>query len=509
MKRKASKKYPVFTYAFYLILVGILVTGVTFSRYSITQSGDVSTGVAAFDCSYTIEDFSSLNFNNSDYWLTAGNDGSGDQIAAGTAHTVRVTMKNSNNGKTSDTKVQAHLRVYMSSQLADNLAIQISTEQKAGTQNTYTPQIPLGELFYGTTGGTNDNGTPPALNAEYADYGSETELNSSSFYDYDAVGNDEAGKNEWDETLTVSGTLKNNGTNNGTLVVSGQSSGLQMTVTAQTRRVDYSVGFSRGVSSTPVYLDLQREETYYTFDITLPSMLYTGGTENKSTHVVYFTLTDGIDNTAYWYNTEPQYADGKWYITTDASTQTTQNVVPVYDANGKLVEDMDTLITSPSPGYYFDDGKDEVKITGYHFEQETTATYTDENKKEVQIRTTVRVKCEYAEGGTYVSLYHVAPLSETSAAHYVHPIKWSDDAGRDVLMKVVEYPEEGVEYPAGCMPFKDIKTGTCNNSAGGMKIDISKITIDPIDTAAPITLAVNRSYYFDITALFVQASETP
>ena len=480
MKRKASKKYPVFTYAFYLILVGILVTGVTFSRYSITQSGDVSTGVAAFDCSYTIEDFSSLNFNNSDYWLTAGNDGSGDQIAAGTAHTVRVTMKNSNNGKTSDTKVQAHLRVYMSSQLADNLAIQISTEQEAGTQNTYTPQIPLGELF------CDDNGA-------YKTYNTQTIITSTDFKDYDAVGNDEAGKNEWDEQLTVSGTLEKNGT----LVVSGQSSGLKMTVTAQTRKVDYSVGFSRGVSSTPVYLDLQRKETYYTFDITLPSMLYTGGTENKSTHVVYFTLTDGIDNTAYWYNTEPQYADGKWYITTDASTQTTQNVVPVYDANGKLVEDMDTLITSPSQGYYFDDGKDEVKITGYHFEQE--ATYTDDNG--AQISTTVRVKCEYAEGGKYnVSLYHVAPLSETSAAHYVHPIKWGDDDV--VLMK-------GVGYSADSMPFESIPTGTCINSAWGKQIDISKITIDPIDADAPITVAVNRSYYFDITALFVQASETP
>ena len=394
MKRKASKKYPVFTYAFYLILVGILVTGVTFSRYSITQSGDVSTGVAAFDCSYTIEDFSSLNFNNSDYWLTAGNDGSGGMIAAGTAHTVRVTMKNNNNGKTSGTDVQAHLRVYMSSQLADNLAIQISTENTAGTQNTYTPQIPLGELFYGTTGGTNDNGTPPALNAEYADYGSETELNSSSFYDYDAVGNDEAGKNEWDEQLIVSGTLKNNGT----LVVSGQKSGLQMTVTAQTRTVDYSVGFSRGVSSTPVYLDLRREETYYTFDITLPSMLYKGGTENGSTHVVYFTLTDGIDNTAYWYSTAPQQGTDGWYIT-DTSTQTPQNVVPVYydnndenDENDVLVKNMNTLITDPSTGYYFRYGTEKVKITGYHFEQE--ATYTDEEGT----RTTVRVKCEYAEG---------------------------------------------------------------------------------------------------------------
>ena len=474
MKRKASKKYPVFTYAFYLILVGILVTGVTFSRYSITQSGDVSTGVAAFDCSYTIEDFSSLNFNNSDYWLSAGNDGSGGMLAAGTAHTVRVTMKNSNNGKTSDTDVQAHLRVYMSSQLADNLAIQISTEQEAGTPSTYTPQIPLGELFY--------------ENDDYKTYDTQT-IKTSDFIDYDAVGNDEAGANEWDETLTVSGTLKNNGT----LVVSGQSSGLKMTVTAQTRTVDYSVGFSRGVSSTPVYLDLQRNETYYTFDITLPSMLYTGGTENKSTHVVYFTLTDGIDNTAYWYNTEPQPSADGWYITTDEATQ---NVVPVYDAKGNLVKDMNTLITSPSQGYYFDDGKDEVKITGYHFEQEATA---EDNG--AQISTTVRVKCEYAEVGKYynVSLYHVAPLSETSAAHYVHPIKWRGD---DVLM-------EGVVYSEGSMPFADIPMGTCNNSAGGMEIDISKITIDPIDTAAPITAAVNRSYYFDITALFVQASETP
>ena len=484
MKRKASKKYPVFTYAFYLILVGILVTGVTFSRYSITQSGDVSTGVAAFDCSYTIEDFSSLNFNNSDYWLTAGNDGSGGMIAAGTAHTVRVTMKNSNNGKTSGTDVQAHLRVYMSSQLADNLAIQISTENTAGTQNTYTPQIPLGELF------CDDNGA-------YKTYNTQTIITSTDFKDYDAVGNDEAGKNEWDEQLTVSGTLEKNGT----LVVSGQSSGLKMTVTAQTRKVDYSVGFSRGVSSTPVYLDLQRVETYYTFDITLPSMLYTGGTENGSTHVVYFTLTDEIDNTAYWYNTEPkQDAKGRWYITTDTSTGTTQNVVPVYDANGDLVEDMDTLIESPSQGYYFDDGKDKVTITGYHFEQE--ATYTDEEGT----RTTVRVKCEYAEGGgTYnVSLYHVAPLSER-AAHYVHPIKWGDDV---VLMEGVKYSQDGTPFE-NIGEGEDKGTGTCINSEGGKVINISKITIDPIDEDAPITVAVNRSYYFDITALFVQASETP
>ena len=460
------------------------MTGVTFSRYSITQSGDVSTGVAAFNCSYTIEDFSSLNFNNSDYWLTAGNDGSGGMIAAGTAHTVRVTMKNNNNGKTSGTDVQAHLRVYMSSQLADNLAIQISTEQEAGTQNTYTPQIPLGELF------CDDNGA-------YKTYNTQTIITSTDFKDYDAVGNDEAGKNEWDEQLTVSGTLEKNGT----LVVSGQSSGLKMTVTAQTRKVDYSVGFSRGVSSTPVYLDLQRVETYYTFDITLPSMLYTGGTENKSTHVVYFTLTDGIDNTAYWYNSNSklqQRDDGSWYIITDEAEQ---DVVPVYDAKNvydanddELVKDMKTLITSPSQSYYyFKDGDDEVKITGYHFEQE--ATYTNENGTH---STTVRVKCEYAEGGNYnVSLYHVAPLSETSAAHYVHPIEWS---GGDVL---------NVVYSKGSTPFKSIKTGTCNNSAGGIDIDISEITIDPINEAASITVAVNRSYYFDITALFVQASETP
>lgn len=487
MKRKASKKYPVFTYAFYLILVGILVTGVTFSRYSITQSGDVSTGVAAFDCSYTIEDFSSLNFNNSDYWLSAGNDGSGGMIAAGTAHTVRVTMKNSNNGKTSDTDVQAHLRVYMSSQLADKLAIQISTENTAGTQNTYTPQIPLGELFYDD-------------NDDYKTYNTQT-IETSTFKDYDAVGNDENGGNEWDETLTVSGTLEDNDT----LVVSGQKSGLQMTVTAQQRTVNYAVGFSRGVRSTPVYLDLQRDETYYTFDITLPSMLYKGGTENGSTHVVYFTLTDEIDNTAYWYNTAPKQDAKGWYITTDEDTETKQYVEPVYYANDQLVEDMDTLIKSPLQDYYyFKDGEDKVTITGYHFEQEATATYTDENKNEVQISTTVRVKCEYAEGDNYnVSLYHVAPLSETSAAHYVHPIKWRGDDGilDDVLM-------EDVEYSVG-MPFESIKTGTCNNSAGGMDIDISKITIDPIDEAAPITVAVNRSYYFDITALFVQASETP
>ena len=484
MKKSRIKKYPIFTYLCCLLLVSVLFTGVTFSRYALTTSGSAGAGAAAFGCSYEIEDFSSLNFDNSNYWVSAGSDGEGENyITSATPRTVRFTMRNyDGEGRVSGVDVRAHMRIYISAELADSLAVQISTGDQTSAGGAYTPQIPLGELFYGRSGGTNANGTP-ALNAAYADYGSGTALDSSSFYDYGA-------QTAADEQFTLTGGL---GTQSRTLTLSsadGGGSGLVMTVSAGEQTVEYSVGFRRGVSETPLYLDLRREQTFYTIDITLPAMCYAGGGRHESTHVAYFTLTDRVENSARWYDNITK-GDGGYTTSIDGVSEAIA-VTPVFAAGGTLVEDMAQLVTNPAQGYYFLQDGEEIYITGYHFEQTAPVSGGAEDQT-----TTVRIKCAYAEDeGKYnVSLYHVAPLSE-NAAYYVHPITWN--GGQDSL---------SCGYMSDSSPFASYGTGACSN---GGQIDVSGITMNALRIAgeeADITIAVNRSYYFDMYALFVQDSQ--
>lgn len=484
MKKSRIKKYPIFRYLCCLLLVSVLFTGVTFSRYSLALSGSAGTGVAALSCSYEIEDFSSLNFDNSNYWATVG---VGDNAAASaTPRTVRFVMRNSRGGKVSDVDVRAHMRLYISAELADKLAIQIATE---GEQTTYTPQIPLGELFYGRAGGTNANGTP-VLNSGYRDYGDGTPLDTAAFHDYGALA-------AADEVFTVSGGLGRDG---GALTLSGggEGCGLTMVVASGRETVDYSVGFRRGTSSAPLYLDLRREQVFYTVDITLPAMYYAAGTESVSRHVVYFTLTDRIENPARWYEDVVDNGDGTYSANIDDVFGVVR-VTPAFRggtvgddgvvSGGTLVTNLNDLITSPSQDYYFLQNGERIDITGYHFEQ--SAPYADGSGD-----TTVRVKCVYAaEGGYDISLYHVAPLSENTA-YYVHYVSWS---GGDVI--------KGFAYSEGAVstPFTDAGNGTCSNSEGGSVIDISGVSIDPL--GRDVSSAVSRSYYFKLYALFVQASD--
>ena len=486
MKKSRIKKYPIFTYLCCLLLVSVLFTGVTFSRYALTTSGSAGAGAAAFGCSYEIEDFSSLNFDNSNYWVSAGSEGEGESyITSATPRTVRFTMRNfDGEGRVSGVDVRAHMRIYISAELADSLAVQISTGVQTSAGGAYTPQIPLGELFYGRSGGTNANGTP-ALNAAYADYGSGTALNSSSFYDYGA-------QTAADEQFTVSGGL---GTQSRTLTLESSAeqggSGLVMTVSAGEQLVEYSVGFRRGVSETPLYLDLRREQTFYTIDITLPAMRYAGGGRHESTHVAYFTLTDRLENSARWYDNITKGNGG--YTTAIDGVGEAIAVTPVFAADGALVEDMARLVTDPAQGYYFLQNGDRIDITGYHFEQTAPVAGGAEGQT-----TTVRIKCAYAEeAGMYnVSLYHVAPLSE-NAAYYVHPITWN--GGQNSL---------SCGYMSDSSPFASYEDGgVCSN---GGQIDISGITMNALrieGKEADITIAVNRSYYFDMYALFVQDSQ--
>lgn len=478
MKKARTKKYPIFTYLCYLLVVSILFTGVTFSRYSITQSGGASSGVAAFNCSYSIDNFSSFNFNNANYWLSSG-------MAVGVSRTVRYTLKNyDENGVVSGVDVDGHLRLSLPAELADNFAIQIETSRVpdsfVGTYMQYTPQFVLKELLYEQTGGQETDDPNDDTFGGYKSYGngdgSDDGIETSSFTDYGALGSVPS------EHWTVTGGLNDNG---GTVTVSNSGgSGIQMSISKETRNISYSVGFKRSSSqhdiSSSLYLDLTKKEAYYLIDIFLPTMCLEGGKEDEGQYVVYFTLTNSIQQTISWNN-----ATNVYKVNNDGTMSETP------------LTNLDCLITAPpaSNEKYIIGSGGEITIDGYHFEQNTTQRENDQTVN----NTTVRVKCEYDyKGGYKISLYHVERIEEGDGL-YVHPLNINDTYSGTFTYSDIE---------GGKKIFKDL-TATCSK---GVTVEIASLTADPlyIDSATRATIeqAMSRSYNFGMTALFVQASQT-
>lgn len=456
MKAK-TKKYPILTYLCLLLVVSILFTGVTFSRYNMSVSGNLNSPVAQFNCTYEIEDISTTSFPNVNYWLESGS-------AISTARTVRFTLKNyTDDGVSgvdvSGVDVNGKMRIYIPAEIADNLAVQISEISTDGLTSEYTPEIVLGELIYGTD--VNNNKI-------YQSYNNST-VYTGNFKDY-YDSKDEDGQYAVDETLSVNGSLApndNNAQRQLTAVSTTQGgSGLNITITANSVLTQYSVGFHRGKNETDfspqLFLDLEKEVDFYTIDFTLPSMSFSAGVKAQKNYVLFMTLTQSIKGNEI---------EKEWSA------------------------DYNKFLTPPEAGdnYVFEG----AKVLGYHFEQPTTFVSSADDKEPEA--TTVRVSCMYDfAGGFDVSLYHVAPISEVSTASYVHPIKFDDN---DDKYSVNYKPGEALNFGA--------ETGSCSNDR---KINIKDLYIDPLldnnGTTYQIVKSLAKSYNMRLSALFVQASET-
>lgn len=539
MKKKRTKKYPIFTYLCYLLAVAALVTSVTFSRYSVATSGSVSTQVALYNCSYEIDGFSSFAFNNTDFYIMNGN----NLIGNTTARTVRFTMRNYTQRGTTDVDVQGSIRLRVPAELGDKLAIQLTDATAAGASSTVvTPQIVLGELLY--YNGV-DNDGKIITGGDYHDFGNRTTLYTKNFSNYEErTNNDKALDQKW----TVSGTLEGDGTvyinqnDDPNTSVNESVNGLRMTITAETDEEPetYSVGFRRS-AGTSLSLDLSKKMTYYTIEISLPSMLLTGERQRSCTHVAYLSLVNRLANSVYWYDlklnggqpiaidksgnpisgNDPEnnsnflgyrVTDDSYGLSVDNSDSSIKYITVdnlVYFDNGEdddlsndpIVTNMDQLITNPPKSgerYYIERGENDIEIIGYHFEQNTTMRETD-NNSETSTTTIVRVNCMYDNNGKYtVTLDHVAPI-EAAAANYIHEITWSnDDISQTTAASYRDTPFTGL-------------TGTCSNKVS--TINLSSVTLNPFTNAenqtVTVQMAVNRSFNLRMKAAFVQASTLP
>ena len=450
-----KKKIPIIRYLSYLLVVSLLFTGVTFSRYSMTTSGDSSAPLSRFHCSYEVDEISATSIPNVDYWLK-------NNSAASTARTLRYTVSNFKDDVTSDVAVKAHLRVYLPAEMARHLALQIGTMNIAeGTVTSYTPEIVLDELI---------------AKREADTANAETVIDTSSFKNY----YDSGVHNAADEELSVSGSLESASPRTISAVNRG-GSGLSFTITASTKEAQYSLGFQRGKNENDyapqLFLDLVRKTEFYTIDLYLPSMEFPAGQPLTKMYIVYLTLTEhleGLDFDAYWSGADAVLA------TTDA------------DGNVR-VENNSVLINSPPAAgkeYYYNG----ARVLGYHFDQTTQFAAQATAEGESPKSTTVRIQCLYDdEGGGYdIKLFHVAPITEDSTENYVHPIE-SDG-------------ESAIVFDKTSNTFSgNFSTGTCDQN---QKIDLTNIVAHPFTEGLNAYQVLSKSYEVNFKALFVQASES-
>ncbi len=463
------KKIPILSYLCCLLAVSVLFTGVTFSRYSSSTSGDVASSLVPYIASYEIDNISATNFPNTAFWLS-----SEENKAVGTPRTVRYVMRNFEEGENGVQRInaldlQGSIRLYVPAELAQNLALQVEQVQEGATGTAVTPQYVLADLFKLKDGGT---------------------WETVKSRDYSALASE-------DEQLTVTGSLHEG---SGSLVAQAKDEdgqGNTVTVSAFSQTVQYSVGFQRGVPTgmgstggagtlltdlqPQLFIDLEKETDYYAIDITLPEeMRFTGGAAQERTFVLYITLTEAIPQQDSDFNIEWNETDG--YLQTPA-------------AGGSVMQFSG------------------AKVLGYHFDVKAQ-TYTLEGTDR-KTSTTVRVTKSYGideagnqyTGTASLSFSHVAPISE-GAVNYVHPIEnfYADMSGTEA------------SAPADIDEAQSLY-GICTNlngTAGAYYISFSGVPDNPhhavygeSDEKYQMSVSLSKSYPTRLTAIFVQASQSP
>lgn len=454
-----KKKIPIIRYLSYLLVVSLLFTGVTFSRYSMTTSGDSSAPLSRFHCSYEVDEISATSIPNVNYWLN-------NNSAASTARTLRYSISNFKGDVTSDVAVRAHLRVYLPAEMARHLALQIGTMNIAeGTVTSYTPEIVLDELI---------------AKREADTANAETVIDTSSFKNY----YDSGVHNAADEELTVSGSLESASPRTISAVNRG-GSGLSFTITASTKEAQYSLGFQRGKNENDyapqLFLDLVREMEFYTIDLYLPSMEFPAGQPLTKMYIVYLTLTKRVDSADF---------KARW-----SGAEGVKAVLATTDADGKVpVENNSVLINSPpaaaGEAYYYNG----AKVLGYHFDQTTQFAAQATAEGDTPKSTTVRIQCLYdaKEGGYDIKLFHVAPITEDSTENYVHPITPAQGSA-------IVFDKKNNTFSG------NFSTGTCDQN---QKIDLTNIVAHPFTEGLNAYQVLSKSYEVNFKALFVQASES-
>ena len=267
-----------FRYISLLLIVAVLFSGVTFARYASMSEGSLTTGIARFDPSFTVDGVNSFTFGNSNYWQNYNEQWL--EQGKGSARTVRISLHNDGEVKA----MPAVIHMEGPAEFWENVALQMTEAKPDGSAGApYTTQLVIADLLRKRGEGNTENGeTHNFTYGAYIDWDSAETKTFSTGKPEGSVeppvtngianySDDFDQRGEGEDELTMSGGIETS-----TRTVTAVGNGYTLRITASTKEVvEYSVGFQRRDETAnealpALYLDCRKEVLYYSVDLILP-----------------------------------------------------------------------------------------------------------------------------------------------------------------------------------------------------------------------------------------------
>lgn len=487
-----------FRYISLLLIVAVLFSGVTFARYASMSEGSLTTGIARFDPSFTVDSVNSFTFGNSNYWQNYNEQWL--EQGKGSARTVRIGLHN--DGEVAAMPAVIHMEG--PAEFWENIAFQMTQANADGSAgDPYTTQLVIADLLRERGGGDTENGeTHNFTYGAYIDWDSaETKTFSTSTSDnFDQRGSGE-------EVLAMSGGIvktDEEGNETSTPTVTASCEKYTLRITASTKKEEYSVGFQRRDEAAnealpALYLDCRKEVLYYSVDLILPD----DATQNPfddATQNPFVVAPNGTDEFILFFTWTNSVSGGDFNLGIERGEDTASG-----GTTESQTENAGFTWTQLSKLAQIEDGQDSADaltfngatVIGYHFNHLGVPILNGAGSS-----TTVRINKQFVFDengtnvkGTTVTYSHVATLKEQEG-QYPHDLKLvggyytcTGDNPVTISANAIGALEKGITV--GDFVYQ--------------KPDATS----PYDSPNDYTLATEKGYTLSFGVTFIQAGELP
>ena len=481
-----------FRYISLLLIVAVLFSGVTFARYASMSEGSLTTGIARFDPSFTVDGVNSFTFGNSNYWQNYNEQWL--EQGKGSARTVRISLHN--DGEVAAMPAVIHMEG--PAEFWENVALKMTEANTDGSAGApYTTQLVIADLLRKRGEGNTENGeTHNYTYGDYENWGESGSFSTSTSDNFDQRG-------EGEETLQMSGGIvkkdeEGNKTLTGTVTAVGD--GYTLRITASMETVEYSVGFQRRDETAnealpALYLDCRKEVLYYSVDLILPDdatnfVVAPNGTDE---FILFFTWTNSVSGGDFNLGIER----GEDTASGGTTESQTENAGFTWTQLSKLAQ--------------IEDGQDSADaltfngatVIGYHFNHLGVPCTQVVNNQPISGTTIVRInkRFTFSEDGKQVTgstdtYSHVATIQENEG-QYPHLMNRNNDGSYTCTGK------NPVTISAD-----NIKSLSPDINVGDFVYQKPDAT-SPYDSPNDYTLASEKGYTLSFGVTFIQANELP